>query len=75
MESAEGEKVLFPSPVMTQGPTENWLGEVESTMRLTIKSEIKKALLAYPAEVCCSGFRAHFAHTHTTQPHAGQRPT
>ncbi len=50
MVSAESEVVKFPQSVLfSVNSTEAWLNDVETIMRKTVRLEIKRALVAYPA--------------------------
>eukprot|EP00002_Diphylleia_rotans_P006932 TRINITY_DN1638_c0_g1_i1.p1 TRINITY_DN1638_c0_g1~~TRINITY_DN1638_c0_g1_i1.p1 ORF type:complete len:4126 (-),score=976.49 TRINITY_DN1638_c0_g1_i1:597-12974(-) len=48
MYSAEGEKVPFNKPFYPKGNVENWLLEVENTMKSSIHHTLKQSLVAYP---------------------------
>ena len=53
MISAEGEVVeldptIDPNKGQNKGNVENWLLEVQSSMRLSVKREVKKSMAAYP---------------------------
>jgi len=48
MHSAEGEEVKWSAPVSAEGNVEDWLGEVENMMRVSLLEQAKAALAAYP---------------------------
>ena len=68
MVSGEGERVSFAKPIFTRGNTETWLLEVESMMRLTIKSLIKACLVAYPQGLAESIDRSAWLTSWPSQP-------
>lgn len=65
MVSGDGEIVQFSSPVFTTGNTENWLSELESMMRSTVKALNYKTLQDYPQDATN---RDDWLKTHPAQP-------
>lgn len=51
MYSGEGEEVTLYLPVWPTGNVENWLREVEKSMKATLRDNIDRSLKVYP-EVC-----------------------
>jgi len=68
MVSGEGERVGFVRPVFTRGNTETWLQEVETMMRLTVKTLIKQCLVAYPTTEADTIDRSAWLHSWPSQP-------
>ena len=48
MYSGEGEEVELLQPVRPSGNVENWLREVERSMKASLRDNIHRSLLAYP---------------------------
>ena len=46
MNSPEGEYVAFQNSVITEGPVEFWMGQVEAAMRLTLRKILLQTLAA-----------------------------
>ncbi|KAG7466869.1 hypothetical protein MATL_G00146930 [Megalops atlanticus] len=73
MFSREGEYVPFSEPCVCEGQAECWLGDLEATMRSTIRREIMEAVAAYedkprdqwlfdfPAQVALTGSQIWWA--------------
>lgn len=63
MVSGKGEVVPLNNSVFTTGNTENWLSELESMMRTTVKALNKKTLVEYPDDSPNRDewFKNHFA--------------
>ena len=51
MYSGEGEEVKLFLPVQPTGNVEDWLREVEKSMKATLRDNIDRSLKVYP-EVC-----------------------
>lgn len=47
MYSAEGEEVQLVTPVSPCGNVENWLREVENSMKASVRDNISRSLQAY----------------------------
>ncbi|XP_067102135.1 dynein axonemal heavy chain 1 [Osmerus mordax] len=50
MYSGEGEEVMLSVPVWPSGNVEDWLREVEKSMKASLRDQIQRSLQAYPQE-------------------------
>uniref|UniRef100_A0A8C4Q5K4 Dynein heavy chain linker domain-containing protein n=1 Tax=Eptatretus burgeri TaxID=7764 RepID=A0A8C4Q5K4_EPTBU len=57
MRSGEGEQVSFCETINPTGNVEDWLREVETTMRASIRDSIRRSLDAYP--LVCMTLTSH----------------